>query len=89
MDAEHYIRETLGLPCQITSWNGTASLPLFLTNGRTFSKLTIDNTSMLIAERLTHSASHASPPTPAGLSSGRICPLSFSFPGFLHTSEKP
>ena len=48
MDAEHYIRETLGLPCQITSWDGTASLPLFLTNGRTFSKLTIDNTSMLI-----------------------------------------
>ena len=54
MDAEHYIRETLGLPCQITSWNGTASLPLFLTNGRTFSKLTIDNTSMLIASGEAH-----------------------------------
>ena len=54
MDAEHYIRETLGLPCQITSWDGTASLPLFLTNGRTFSKLTIDNTSMLIASGEAH-----------------------------------
>lgn len=54
MDAEHYIRETLGLPCQITSWDGTASLPLFLANGRTFSKLTIDNTSMLIASGEAH-----------------------------------
>ena len=35
-------------------WNGTASLPLFLTNGRTFSKLTIDNTSMLIASGEAH-----------------------------------
>lgn len=54
MDAEHYIRETLGLPCQIASWDGTASLPLFLANGRTFSKLTIDNTSMLIASGEAH-----------------------------------
>ena len=90
MDAEHYIRETLGLPCQITSWDGTASLPLFLTNGRTFSKLTIDNTSMLIASGEAHPFSITRVTADASRLEQRTdLPLSFSFPGFLHTSEKP